>query len=168
MFGCENPGQHGIVGALDTRHVDEAGGAADERAAWKSEFWHRLPAALGNDAGAVANAFPVSERFLNQPMSLEPLKFLERRKIRIAVVQMHDKSHCHEIVAEMVDERAASGAVIERPAERVLHEARPVFVGRDLPELFEPDAEFLRLTVLAQAETLDQHLGQAAARTFGK
>src|SRR6516164_3994820 len=94
-------------------------------------------------------------------MSLEALKFLERRKIRIAVVQMHDKSHCHEIVAEMVDERAASGAVIERPAERVLHEARAVFVGRDLPELFEPDAEFLRLAVLAQAETLDQHLGQA-------
>src|SRR6516162_9443816 len=101
-------------------------------------------------------------------MSLEALKFLERRKIRIAVVQMYDKSHRHEIVAEMVDERAASGVVVERPAERVLHEARPVLVGRDLPELFEPDAEFLRLTVLAQAETLDQHLAQAAARTFGK
>jgi len=37
VFGREHPGQHGIVGALDTRHIDESGGAADQRAARKKQ-----------------------------------------------------------------------------------------------------------------------------------
>src|SRR3712207_6987988 len=35
-----------VVGALDSGHVHEAGGVADETAARKRELRHRLPAAL--------------------------------------------------------------------------------------------------------------------------
>ncbi len=43
-----------------------------------------------------------------------------------------------------------------------------MLVGRDLPQLFQPDAEFLRLAVLREPEAFDQHFGQAAARAFGE
>src|SRR5258708_4056577 len=68
----------------------------------------------------------------------------------------------------MIEERAAAGAVIERPAEAVLHQAGPVPLGRNLPKLLEADAEFLRLALRIEAEALDQRLGEAAARAFGK
>ena len=56
----------------------------------------------------------------------------------------------------MIEERAAAGAAVERPAEGVLHQARLVLLRRDLPQLFQADAEFLRLAVLAEREALQQ------------
>src|SRR5262249_20607967 len=141
MFGREHPGQHSVVRALDARHVDEARGAADQRAARKSELRYRLPAALGDGARAVANSFSARECISDQRMRLEALKLFEWREIGIAIVQMHDKADRNEIVAEMIDERAAAGAVVERPAESVLHQSALVFVGRNLPKLLETDAE---------------------------
>ena len=44
----------------------------------------------------------------------------------------------------MIEEGAAAGLVVERPAHGVLHETRPVLLGRHLPQLLQPDAEFLR------------------------
>src|SRR6516225_3062727 len=168
MFGRQHPGQHGVVGAFDARHIDEARGAADQRAAGKNELWHRLPAALGDGARAVANPFSAGEGISDQRMRFKALKFLEWREIGVAIVQMDDKADRYQIVAEMIDERAAAGAVIERPAERVLHKSAFVFVRRDLPELLEPDAEFLRFAIAPQPEMLDQRLRQAAARAFGE
>src|SRR5258708_34790957 len=68
----------------------------------------------------------------------------------------------------MIEERAATGAVIERPAEAMLHQAGSVPLERDLPKLLEADAEFLRLALRIEAEALDQRLGEAAARALGK
>src|SRR6516225_10859264 len=81
---------------------------------------------------------------------------------------MDDKAGRNQIVAEMIDERAAAGAVIERPAERVLHKPAFVLVRGNLPKLLEPDAEFLRFAIAPQPELLDQYLGQAAACAFGE
>ena len=134
----------------------------------KHELRHRLIAALGDGAGAIANPLAAGERVAHQRMRLEALEFLERRQIRILVVEVDDKADRDQIVVEVIDERAAAGGIAERPAERVLHEAAPMLVRRDLPELFEADAEFLRLAILREAETLDQHLGQAAAGAFGE
>ena len=118
MLGRQHAGQHGVVGALDARHVDEARRAADQRAAREDELRHRLPAALGDGARAVANALAARERVAHQRMGLEALEFLERREVRIVVVEMHDKTDRHQIVAEVIEERAAAGAIVERPAER--------------------------------------------------
>src|SRR5690242_16008430 len=145
--------------ALDARHIDEARGTADQRAAWKSKLRHRLPATFGDRACAVADPFAAGERIFDQRMRLKALKFVERRQIRIAIIQMDDKADRDQIVAEVIDERAAASAVIERPAQRVLHQSAAVFVGRNLPELLEADAEFLRLAIGSQPEALDQRLG---------
>ena len=55
-------------------------------------------------------------------MRLEALKLVERRKIRILVVEMDDEADRHQMIAEMIEERAAAGTVAERPADGVLHE----------------------------------------------
>src|SRR5690242_10542570 len=81
---------------------------------------------------------------------------------------MDDKTDRNEIVAEVIDERAAAGAIVERPAQRVLHQAAAMLVRGDLPELLEPDAEFLWLPIVPQSEMLDQGFRKAAARAFGE
>src|SRR5262249_30804591 len=59
------------------------------------------------------------------------------------------------------------GAVVQRPTERVLHEAWTVPLGRHLPQFLETQAKLLRSAALAQAEFGGQDLGQGAARAFG-
>ena len=81
---------------------------------------------------------------------------------------MHDEADRHQIVAVVIDERAAAGAVVERPAGGVLDEAASVFVRGDLPEFFQADAEFLRLAVLRKPVARDQPFGETAARAFGE
>ena len=61
---------------------------------------------------------------------------------------MDDEADRNQIVAEVIQERAAAGAVVERPAQRVLHQTLVVLVRRNLPQFLQPDAEFLRLAVL--------------------
>src|SRR4051794_20073197 len=43
-----------------------------------------------------------------------------------------------------------------------------MFLRRDLPQLLQPDAEFLRLAILRKLETRDDLLRQRSARAFGK
>ena len=126
LLGREHAGQHGVVAALDARHVDEARRAADQRAAGERQLRHRLPAALGDGARAVGDALAALEGVADQRMGLEALEFLERRQIRIVVVEVHDEADRHQVVVEVIEERAAAGAIVERPAERVLHQPGPV------------------------------------------
>ena len=49
-------------------------------------------------------------------MRLEALEFVVRRQMRILVVEVHDEADRDQIVAEVIDERAAAGARVERPA----------------------------------------------------
>ena len=101
-------------------------------------------------------------------MGLEALEFVERRQIRIVVVEMDDETDRHLVVVVMVEERAAAGRIVERPAERMLDQAFLVFCGIDLPDFLQPDAEFRRLAVGVEREFRDQLLAQAATRAFGE
>src|SRR5271169_4290708 len=98
VLGREHAGEYGVVAAFDARHVHESRGAADERAAGKRKVRNRLPAALGEGAGAVADALAVGERVAHQRMRLEPLEFLERRQILILVIEMDDEADRDEAV----------------------------------------------------------------------
>src|SRR4029453_16363928 len=81
---------------------------------------------------------------------------------------MYDETDRHQPIAEMVEERAAAGLVVERPAHRVLNEPGLVLRFRHLPQLFQADAEFLRPRLGIEAELPDEHFRQRAARTFGE
>src|SRR5262249_15372447 len=74
----------------------------------------------------------------------------------------------NEPLVEMVQERAAAGAIIERPAESVLHQTGVMLFRRDLPQLLEAEPELLRLAPLPQSQTLLQELWKAAAGALGE
>ncbi len=57
---------------------------------------------------------------------------------------MDHKSDRREVVAVMVDKRAAAGVVLERPAHAVHDKTRAVLLLRQLPQFFQPEAEALR------------------------
>ena len=106
-------------------------------------------------ARAVGEPLAALEGVAHQRMGLEALEFLERREIRIFVVEMHDEADRHQVVVEVIEERAAAGAVVERPAEACAAPGRArCLLRRDLPQLLEADAEFLRLAAVVEAEAL--------------
>src|SRR3954468_7582824 len=81
---------------------------------------------------------------------------------------MRHEADRNEIVVEMIEERTAAGAAVERPAEGMLRQARPVFFGGDLPQLLQAKSEFLRFAALVEAEALQQRLAEVAAGAFGE
>ncbi len=101
-------------------------------------------------------------------MRLETLELVERRQVWIVVIEMHDKADRDQIVVVMIEERAAAGVGAERPAEGMLDQSLLVLGRFDLPDLFQADTEFRRLTVGIERIFGDELLGQAAARAFGK
>ncbi len=156
------------MGALDARHVHEARRAADQRAAGKGEARDGLEASFGERAGAIGDALAAFQLRADHGVSLGALKLLERIDVGVRVVEMDDEAHRHQPLAEMIEEGAAAGLVVERPAHGVLNQAGSVLLGRHLPQLFQTDAEFLRARLGVEAELLDQHLRQRAAGAFGE
>src|SRR5690606_2996942 len=73
-LGGKPAGADRVVGALDARHVDEAGGAADQRPAGEGELRHRLVAALGDGTRAVADAPGALEHAADRRVGLEALE----------------------------------------------------------------------------------------------
>ncbi len=99
-------------------------------------------------------------------MRLEALKFVVGRQVRIAVIQMHDKSDRDLPVLQMIDERAAARLRVERPALRMHDQSGPMAFRGDLPQLLDADAVLLRIDAVAQVEPRHQFLRQRAAASF--
>ena len=68
----------------------------------------------------------------------------------------------------MIEEAAATGLVVERPAERVLDIAFLEILFRHGPELFQADAVFLRIAVLGEVEFLYELLRERATCAFSE
>ena len=60
-------------------------------------------------AGAIGDAAAALEQGRDRGMGLEALKFLERRKVRILVIEMNDKADRNQIVVVVIEKRAATG-----------------------------------------------------------
>ena len=163
MLGCQHAGEHGVVAALDARHVDEAGRAADQRAARESQLRHRLVAALGDGACAIGDALAALEGLRDQRMVLEALEFVEGREVRIGVVEVDDEADHYLVVLQMVKEGAAAGLALSSGQPKECW-TRPgtCFLRVDLPQFLDADAVFLWLATFIQSEAGDQRLGQAA------
>src|SRR5208337_2065100 len=66
----------------------------------------------------------------------------------------------------MIEEGSAGRPPGERPAEGVLDAAWREFLGRNMPELLEADAEFLRRARLVKLEAGDRRFRQGTARAL--
>src|SRR5439155_5707863 len=82
-LGRHHAGFHRGMAALDLRHVQEAGGVADQRAAGEIEARDRLEAALVQGARAIGDAPPALESGADRRMRLEALELLERVQERV-------------------------------------------------------------------------------------
>ena len=101
---------------------------------------------------AIGEALSPREGVAHELVGLEALEFLERRQIRVCVIEMQHEADRHQIVIEVIEKRAPAGPPVERPAERVLHQPLAMLPGRNLPEFLEAKPEFLRLAAVAEAE----------------
>src|SRR5258708_13047214 len=81
---------------------------------------------------------------------------------------MHHEADRHEPLVEMIEERAAARAVVERPAKRMLHQTRAMLLRRDLPQLLHAEPEVLWFATLAQREALLEYFAETAARALGE
>jgi hypothetical protein len=126
------------------------------------------PAQQPISAPPVSEALAAFEILADLGMHLVTLEFVERGDVGVLVVEMHHEADRHEPVAPVVHERAAAGVVLQRPAHAVEHKARLVLLGRHFPELFDADAELLRIALGAQLIAFVEDLRQRAARAFGE
>src|SRR6185437_8551786 len=135
--------------------IDTATGVADQQGPRHLQAWDRLPAAGCDGAGSRGEDLAPFEQRFHRRMMLELLKGLEWRQARILVVEPDDESDIQAILVEMVDEAAAVGGRVERPAEGVLDQAGLDPAGRYLPQLLHPQPEALWAAVCIEAVPLD-------------
>src|SRR4051812_17886154 len=80
---------------------------------------------------------------------------------------MDDEADRHQAVAVVIEERAAARAGAQRPTKTVLDETPLEIARRDLPDLLQADAEFLRIAPGVEREFGDELLRQRPARALG-
>src|SRR5690606_12889988 len=119
-------------------------------------------------ARAVADALAALQVPADRRMRLPALEFLERAQPWIGVVQSNHEADRDLAVVGVVQERTAVGAVVQRPAGGVHHQAGLVRGRIGLPQLLDADAVALRIATLAEPELLDQPPTEMPARAFGE
>jgi len=101
-------------------------------------------------------------------MRLVALEFLEWRQIRIRVAEADHEADHHLVVIHVIEERAAVGVVLQRPARGVHHQTGLVLRRIDLPQFLDADAVDLRIDTVAQSELIVQLTAQMSARAFAE
>ncbi len=101
-------------------------------------------------------------------MRLPALHLLERAEPGVGVVEADDEAERDLVVVEVVEEGAAVGVRIERPARGVDHEAGRGLRRLHLPQFLDADGVALRVLPRVEREARDQLPAEAAARTLGK
>src|SRR5439155_18492804 len=100
----------------------------------------RLQTAFVDRPRAVTQALAGLERGPDSRVRLEALEFVVGRDMRIFVIQMHDKADRDPSFVEVVNERAAAGSGVERPALGVNHQSGSMLFRGTLPTLLNAAA----------------------------
>ncbi len=173
-LGGQHAGLHGGVAALDLGRVEEARRTADQGPAGEAQARNGLIAAFVQGPRAVADAAAAFQRLGDLRMGFVALQFVERRQIGVLVVQADHEAEGDLIVFQVIQERAAIGLGIQRPADGVQDFALFVILGFDFPQFLDADAVGLRVRGTArrahgaQVEFLFQLLAEVPAAAFGE
>ena len=138
---------HGSVRAFDAGHVEEARRIAHQHTTGESELGQALQTALNQRARAVGNAPPAFKHGADGGVGFKPLKLFKRREVGVLIVQPHHEADGHFVFRQMVEEGAAVGVAIQRPADGVHHLAGLRLFGPHFPNLLDAQAVGLRLAV---------------------
>ena len=101
-------------------------------------------------------------------MGLKSLQNALRIKPRVLIVKAGDVTERDDVVFRSINPAAAVFLGGERPAHGVDDLAFFDGAGRNLPQLFHPDAVDLRVAALLQIVSGDKLLGQRSTRAFGQ
>ena len=163
------------MAALDAADIQKARIAAHQRAAGKHRLGQRQQAACGDGARAIGQALGGPEAFVlafeipaDVGVRLPALEFLERTQVGVGVVEPGDEAQRNLVVVQVVEEGAAVGRVVHRPAGRMQHEAGLVATRVDLPQFLDAQAVGLRIPARVELEARDQLLAQMPARALGE
>ncbi|KAG1252012.1 hypothetical protein G6F68_011992 [Rhizopus microsporus] len=167
-IGAQHAGLDRGVAALDAADVEVAGLAADQCATGEHRLRQRHQATGGDGARAVTDAGATFQVLADGRVGLEALEFLERAQPRVLVVQADHVADGNLAAVSVVQERAAIGVVVQRPAGGVHHQARLMLGRVDLPQLLDADAVGLRVLAFVQLVTGDQLAAEVAARAFSE
>ena len=139
--GGEDARLHGVVDALERRHVNEPRRVAhQEEALAVPPLRQRVEAALGNRLRAPLQQLAALEIAPEERMQLHPLEQLVHVERCVVVVQPNDQPDRDLARPERIHEAAAERVSGERPAQRVDDAIqRPL----DLPHLLHPEREDL-------------------------
>ena len=101
-------------------------------------------------------------------MGLVALKLFKGRQPGVGVIQTDYHPDHDQIVIQVVQEGAAVGVRIQRPASSVNHQTG-LGLGRvHFPQFFNANAVALCIAGFVQLEALGQFTAQVTTRTFGK
>ena len=167
-FGSEHAGLHRAMAALDAAGIQEAGIAANQRAAGEGQFGQRLQTTRRDGPRAIRQTLAAFKEAANRRMRFIALKFFVGRQVGILVGETDHIADHHLIVFHVVQEGAAIGAAVQRPACGVDHQTGLVLGGIDFPQLLDADAVGLRITSFVELIAGDQLLAEMAACAFGK
>ncbi len=167
-LGGEHAGLDRGVAALDAAGVQVAGLAADQSATAEHRLGQAEDAAGGDGARPVADALAAFEQLADLGVRLPALEFLEGAEPGVRIVEPDHESQHQLVVLGVIEERAAVGVRVQRPAGGVQHMAGPVLGRVDLPQFLQADAVALRVAAGVELEALDQLLAQVATRALGE
>jgi hypothetical protein len=126
-----------------------------------------LQAAGGDGARAVGQALAALEELADSGWVLK--RCIPRRATGgVLVVEADHEAERDQVVLEVVDEAAAVGVGVHRPAGGVHDQAGTMHLGLDLPQLLDADAVGLRVDAVAQLELRLELLAEVAAAAFGE
>ena len=162
------------VAALDAADIEETGITTHQRTPRKHRLGQRQQATGGDRARAIGQALAGDFTLLvlqvpaDVGVGLPALEFLKRAQVGIAVVQAGDETQGDLVVLHVVQEGAAVGVVLHRPARGVQHQAGFMAAGFGLPEFLDADGITLRVAAFVELELFNKLFAQMAARALGK
>ncbi len=161
-FGAQHAALQCRMAALDARRVHVAGVAADERAAREHRLRQALGAAVVDGPRAVAEALGALQMGADGRVRLPALELLERAQPRVLVVQAHDEAERHLVVLEVVEEAAAEGLGVHRPAGGVHDEPGLRLRRVHLPQLLQADGVARGVAPVGELEAVDELAARGA------
>ena len=158
---------HRDVHALDAQGVEKPRAVADDQHARHIRFRHGVEATLGNHLRAVRDGLAALDVAFDARCGLEPSEQAERIDLRARVVERVGVAHHHLRFAHVIDEPAAVGVEVARPAKRVHHLAGGLRAGRHLDQFLDAEGVCLRTRSLKPLLG-DEALREDAATAFGE
>ena len=132
-----------------------AGITPNQQATRKVHLRQGLKPPFCDGARAVADARATAQILLVKRVMLELLKLIKRRKVGIAIVEIHDLPNDHRAVFQVIHEGAALGATLGQwPSSAMNHKPGNMLLSRDFPDFLDAQPVVLGIGLRHRGDTV--------------